>query len=256
MKQEDNTQLSQAILDEISTSLENEDDKQLPDEAEKPDFPSEQEQPQITEAIGGECITSEKQEYSAVLENLEEEKRELGKRIDSLEFLIRQQQENYKKTMDNFEALVDQLDRVNKNLHKENQELKQGMYDSIQKPILKDVINICSDLIYEVNIERKNGRTDAAECLEDILERLHMVLEMHGVEVYEPKEGDRYEPLIQKVIGTVDTFEDRHRTIAEVKNYGYRYVNHDDERIVLAKGTGNIMLAPAKVIVYRMIGKK
>lgn len=251
MEHEEDAQLSKEMMEGIALSL---------DDVEKTEESSPTQSDDMLET-DSEVVTEEieniekamdeqqdevpKQENAELLANMQE-------KLDGLEQLLNQQNMNHRKTLSQIEEMVDQLDRVNKNLHKENQELKEGLYDSMRKPILKDIIGICTDLMLEINLEKKKGRTDVVETLEDVLDRLHSVLQNHGVEVYEPNVGDEYEPLVQKVVGTIAASEDNKRRISEVKSMGYRYINNDAEQIILTSDNDrSAILAPARVIVYK-----
>lgn len=140
------------------------------------------------------------------------------------------------------ERTASQLNQVNERLHKENLKLKEGLYDSLILPVLKDIIALANNIGLDVNRYRKNDGEQIAEALESILEDIHNLLEEHNVEAYKPNEGEKCEPLIHKVLKTVDTDEkEKDRTIAQVQSFGYRY----------RKGDTQMVLLPCKVYAYQ-----
>lgn len=187
-----------------------------------PEMPEEQEEPKT-------------QDHS-------EEIRSLTDKMDGLENTVSSFHDLIRRLAGSGEATAKQLNQVNENLHKENQKLKEGLYDSLVMPVLKDVIDVGSNLILDINRYRKNGEDQIAEALESALDDVHILLERHSVEVYRAQEGEPYEPIIQKILKTVDTDEEqKDRTVAEVRSYGYRYI----------KGESSIVLTPCKVYVYK-----
>ncbi len=140
------------------------------------------------------------------------------------------------------ESTARQLNMVNERLHKENLKLKEGMYESLTLPLLKDVIGFASDIGMDIKRCRKNDNDQAAQALESTLDDIHSLLEKHDVEAYRPNEGEKCEPLIHKVLKTVETNEkEKDRTIAQVQGFGYRYL----------KGDNPIILQPCKVYAYQ-----
>lgn len=176
-------------------------------------------------------------------EELQEENQVLTAKLEELEQTVLSLNAAMQKMAGSSEAAARQLNQVNENLHRENQRLKEGLYESLLMPVLKDFITLGNDILMDISRYRKNGDEQTAEGLESTLEDIHTVLEKYGVEVYRPQEGGDYEPVVQKIVKTVDTDEEnRDRKIAEVRSFGYRMV----------KSGTSIVLAPCKVYVYKL----
>lgn len=177
----------------------------------------------------------------------------LIEKMDGMKKTINELSDLVIKLSRNAELTAKQLNQVNDNLHKENQKLKEGLYESLTKPILKDIIELSSNTIMDIERYRKNGKDDVADAIQNVLDDVHVVLERYDVEVYQPQPGDIYEPIVQKVVKTIATEDEQmEKHIAELRGFGYRYLKNDDERIIIVKaGNENNVLTPCKVYVYK-----
>lgn len=201
------------------------------------------EEPMVNEEKTNNNAEGMQESTEALPEDSKEDSQLLAVKIGDLEKTVLSLNDVVQKIAGSSEAAAKQLNRVNENLHRENQKLKEGLYDSLTMPILKDLIALESDIQMNIDRCRKKGEEDAAKELEGTLEDIGMILEKHNVEVYRPQEGTPYEPIVQKIVKTVDTTEEqKDRTIAEVRSFGYRFI----------KGETPIILAPCKVYVYKL----
>lgn len=184
-----------------------------------------------------------KSEAETLFRELKEENRDLQREIGTLKEQMTQIGENTQKLASEAEAMARQLNQVNQNLHKENRELKNGLYDSLVLSVVRDVVDVASDMMLDIRRHEKNEEKDAAEALKSSLEDLHAMLKKHGVEAYQVQPGEKYESIRQRVLKAVDTEEKaKDRTVEQATGYGYSFRGED--------GTEKI-LAPCKVIVYK-----
>ena len=196
-----------------------------------------------TETDGENAVEHWKDSTGKLLEGLKEENQLLRQKISGLEKMVLSLNDVMQKLADSGVSTARQLNQVNENLHKENQELKDGLYDSLVVPVLKDIIGMGNDMVLDINRYKKRGEDSVADALKSALEDVHAVLEMHNVQVYRPQEGEPYEPIMQRILKTVETNEEqKDRTISEVRSFGYRFV----------KGDTKTVLAPCKVYVYKL----
>ena len=197
---------------------------------------------EVVEHVEQTVPAEELTDVEEVIENLQKENQLLTEKIDGLEKTFESFYAVLTKLADSTNAMAGQLNQVNGNLHKENQKLKEGLYDSMMFPVLKDIIEIGNNILLDINRNKKSGDDIVVQALENVLEDVHIALDRHNVEVYQPNEGDNYEPLVQKVLRTIVTSDEQEdRKIAEVRGYGYRFI----------KGESNIVLSPCKVCVYK-----
>ena len=194
---------------------------------------------------GGDEVTTEESspedgdELAQRVESLESAVSELGETVEST---VGELTELVKKLAVNGDSTARQLNTVNENLHRENQRLKEGLYDTLVMPVLKDMTGFSGDILRNAQRYRKMGKEEIAEAIEDIVEDIHLILESNFVEVYVPEIGDTYEPLIHKIQETVETSDrSKDRLICGVKGYGYRYIKNEKP----------VILSPCRVSVYK-----
>lgn len=193
-------------------------------------------------------------ELVKIIEELKTENQQLASRILTMESTLSSLNNTFVKMSDSSEATARQLNQVNENLHKENQQLKEDFYESLVLPVLKDIIELSSDTLKDINRYRKQGDDKTAEAIESVLESIHLVLERHNVEAYQPKVGDEYEPIVQRILKTIETDDEtKNKTIVKCSGFGYRFVKSNKEKLVFVKDEGNDkVLLPSNVYVYKL----
>lgn len=191
-----------------------------------------------------ETRAEQEKEAKILFRELKEENRKLQREIGTLKDQVAQIGEDTRKLASGTESVARQLNQVNENLHKENLELKEGLYDTLALSVLRDVVDVASDMMMDIRRYEKNEGHAEAEAVKSSLEDLHVMLEKHGVTVYQAQPGEKYEPIRQRIIKTIDIEEEaKERVVAKAAGYGYIFRKED--------GTEKV-LAPCKVSVYKM----
>lgn len=191
-----------------------------------------------------EAGAKQEEEAKILFRELKEENRKLQQEVGTLKDQVAQIGEDTRKLASGTESVARQLNQVNENLHKENLELKEGLYDTLALSVLRDVVDVASDMMMDIRRYEKNEGHAEAEAVKSSLEDLHVMLEKHGVTVYQAQPGEKYEPIRQRIIKTIDIEEEaKERVVAKAAGYGYIFRKED--------GTEKV-LAPCKVSVYKM----
>ncbi len=124
-------------------------------------------------------------------------------------------------------AHSEEQDTLSKTLYAELQEYKKGLYSSVMKPLLMDMIQVRNDILKQGNsLIKKNGEDTMikvstflsyAEDIQDILEK-------YDVDVFSSQSGDDFDARRHKMLKKVDTDDvTLNKKICESLAEGYEY---------------------------------
>jgi molecular chaperone GrpE (heat shock protein) len=119
----------------------------------------------------------------------------------------------------------DREKKIADNLHEELQKYKQGLYSSIMKPLIHEIVSLREDMakvsagLGAKPIEAQNIPLRA---FDGLVMQVETILENYDVEIYKSKPGDDFVPLRQKAAARVATDDpSMDKKIAESLGSGY-----------------------------------
>lgn len=119
---------------------------------------------------------------------------------------------------------------LTKTMYAELQEYKKGLYASIMKPLLLEMIQLRENMLKQGTPLLDKDGPDAAmrvSTFMDYAEDIADVLEMYDVEVYRSVPGSAFDPRTQKILKKETTScEEQNRCVAKSFSNGYLYDGH------------------------------
>ena len=124
---------------------------------------------------------------------------------------------------------AEKKDTLSKTLYAELQEYKKGVYSSIMKPLIKELVQIHSNILHQGRyLIEKNGDEAVIKVgnLLDYADDIADILEKYDAEVYRTEKGTEFDARIHKVLKKINTSDaDLNKKIAYSMADGYYYDN-------------------------------
>lgn len=118
-------------------------------------------------------------------------------------------------------------DTMTKALYAELQEHKKGLYSSVMKPLLLEIMQLRNNILSQGNALLEKEGEEAVISVRTFLsyaEDIAYILELYGVDNIRSQEGDMFNPKVQKALKRVETSDEGlHKRIAKSVSEGYLY---------------------------------
>ncbi len=139
---------------------------------------------------------------------------------------LTEQVESLARLVEESNRLAQERERIIDRLHEENQRLRQGELQQAILPIFRDLVRLYDDLKQTTLGYGSRAEVTPEQAARDFgcfAEMVTDILYRHGVERYEAREGDLFNPKEHRVLGAVTTPEQvKDRTIARSIRDGFR----------------------------------
>lgn len=145
---------------------------------------------------------------------------------------LSERMEHLTRSVEEANRLSQERERIIDRLHQENQELRQGELQQAMLPIFRDLVRLHDDLrqtSLSYPARTQCSPQEVARDFECLAEMVSDILYRQGVERYESREGEPFNPKEHRVLSAVATHEQsRDRTVARIVRDGFR----SDSRII------------------------
>jgi molecular chaperone GrpE (heat shock protein) len=136
------------------------------------------------------------------------------------------QMDSLVRSVEEANRLAQERERIIDRLHQENQQLRQGELQQAILPIFRDLIRLYDDLRQTARGQSSRSEVTPQQTARDFecfAEMVTDILYRQGVERYEAREGEAFNPKEHRVLGASPTAEQsKDRTIARSIRDGFR----------------------------------
>lgn len=139
---------------------------------------------------------------------------------------------------------AEKKDTLSKTLYAELQEYKKGVYASIMKPLIKEMIQVRSNIILQGRkLIEKNGEEASikVESFLDYADDIANILETYDAQAYSSEEGTEFDAHIHKVLKKIITADiNMNKKVAYSMADGYYF----DSRVLIKENVAVYMYEP------------